>query len=99
MTQANGDSVPAQRRFEGLFNYEKKLNPRVREVDEVILPIDVVDVEVVGISPSARPCFVVRKPITAVLESPIIDMSDAKMMFSSERCAEAIVGNTAVTSA
>jgi len=70
---------------------------RVREVDEVVLPIYVVDIEVVSVEPCGRPLIVKREPITAIMETSVLDTFDAKMMLSSERCAETILRNTAVT--
>src|SRR5579862_8751875 len=68
----------------------------MREVDQVVLTVDKVDIEIVGVGPSNRPSFVKREPITAILETPVIDMFDAKMMLASERRAEPIVRNSAV---
>jgi hypothetical protein len=70
--------------FEELFDNQQELDTRVREVDQIVLAVDIVDIEIVGISPLARPCVVKRKPITAVLEPPAIDVADPKMVFASE---------------
>ena len=89
--------IPARPRLEKkLINYEKQLHTRVREVNQVVLPVNKVDVEVVGISPTNRPSFIKRKPITAILESPVIKVADTKMMLSSERCAETIIWDASV---
>ena len=69
----------------------------MREVNEVVLPIYVIDIEVIGVEPRGRPLIIKREPITAIVETPVIDMFDAKMMLSSERRAETIVRNAAVT--
>jgi len=63
----------------------------MREVNQVVLTVNIVDIEVVGVNPPNRPSFVKREPITAIMESSVIDMFDAKMMLSSERCAETIM--------
>ena len=56
----------------------------MREVDQIVLAVDIIDIEIIGISPLARPRVVKRKPITAVLEPPAIDVADPKMVFASE---------------
>ena len=68
----------------------------MREIDQVVLPVDEVDIEIVVVTPSARPSFVIRKPITAIVESPVIDVANVKMVLSPERRAETIVWNSPV---
>src|SRR5580704_13484498 len=76
-------------------NDHQQADSRMDGIDQVILAIDVIDIDVVVVTPACGPRLAVFKPIAAVIEAAIVATRDAESMFPSEVSAEILVGNAA----
>src|SRR5580704_4947168 len=76
-------------------NDHQQADSRMDGIDQVILAIDVIDIDVVVVTPACGPRLAVFKPIAAVIEAAIVATRDAESMFPSEVSAKILVGNAA----
>jgi hypothetical protein len=83
-----------------VHDYNQQADARMPQIDQVIFPIDVVDIDViVVIIPIRRPRFGVLEIIAAVIKAATIAAAHLKMMFAAETGAKLLVGNTPAASA
>ena len=61
----------------------------MRQIDQIVLAVDLIDIDLIAICPVNRP-RTVREPEAAILKAPVIAALDAKRVLASKRRAEAI---------
>ena len=62
-------------------------------IDQVIFAIEFVDVHIIVVAPIGRPRIDVRKPVSAVVEAPIISPLDTETVGASEVGPEVFLAN------
>jgi hypothetical protein len=72
----------------------------VARIDQVIVPVDVIDIDVIAIViPVGRPGFGVLEIIAAVIKAAIVAAVHSKIMFAAETGAKLLIRDTAAASA
>jgi hypothetical protein len=79
--------------YASVLKNDKQTIARVDRIDQIILPINVVDVEVIVIVPVARPGLGVYEPIAAVAEAAIVSTIYMEAVLGSEASAEVFVAH------
>src|ERR1043166_6635159 len=81
----------------GTYHNQRKTNLRMQHVNQEVLPIDIVDVAIVGIGPAHRPRIDKLDPVAAIL-NPRTTLHDdrlryAEVMLAAEARAELLLRN------